>query len=616
MIRTRQAILRQAVLGALVGSLLLVPAAQAQTDPPGPWQAPSPQRIERFLEVFAPTLAPTQELSGYQLSVMRLIAIADAWSAGDRIGAADLILAPGDSGDLEPLTGARASLQAARGIALWWNDPTAKSAFVRYYQEVYLPDPALAADPEAFAERFFQGASITDDTDPARYLYTHLAHYGYTAEAGLTPANFMYSLFNRFNYAIAETYELGLATNPQELDLTQYRTGVIARLVTQINQARRFADTRLAGVDAWGELVIEATTPTEAPATLPQTPPEPDIEEPASVEEPSEGPDIFATPADASTPPPFFPPADNGTDDSVPVFEEITEAPTPVEPPVAPAEEVAPPADPLAGVDIFRTPDDQTPPAAESAPVVPVTSEGDPEVFGEAVAPASEDPATEEPAIIPLEEPIIDGPVTEEPAPEAEVDLFEMPSAETPAPETEAPAPVIDSDELTASREAGEAMRERALGHARTVGGYAMDLVLLWNSAEYATPEGKAKDTTLTAQFKKEKDRLLASLYLLDIYGINARLGLTPESLDQQLLDALHEQYYARKDLNDTEVIRLMLEIDKVQAQLAAGITTRRESDAVALAQQKAYDLLKATEFAEIATQLEATTIEVPAVTG
>ncbi|MCG3152028.1 MAG: hypothetical protein GEEBNDBF_01316 [bacterium] len=586
------------VMGALAAWLVLSPGVRAQEG--DAWQSPTPQRVERFLEVFVPDLTPDAELGDYALAVQRLVTIQRAWERGDRLGAADLILAPTSPVDLAPLAEARQALQAARTMALWWDNQEARVMFGRYYNEVYLPDPKQAESQEAFATRFLQGASITDPKDPGRYLYTHLAHYGYSASNGLTPANYFFDLFDRYDRAMADAARLGLPQDQFALDLSLYRNAVIGRLVTQIEQARRFADNRLAPIESWSDVFSEAIKPIDV---TPLDPP-PDLE--TDLWEPPAGTEaILQVPSDATTPPPFFTPGNPTESQPADRVTEIAPAPKP---------------DPLAGVDIFRLPSDQQPRPAASpvsgTPTSPVDTSTDPEITFETPG-GGETAAMETPeadsAFVIIDE--LPAEPSESESADGEIDLFALPGGD---PEVFSDAPVEeavtvadgpDPALLAANREAGMVMREKALRHAQTVGGYAMELVLLWKSPDFESAEGKKQNERLTAQFVAEKDRLLASLYLLDIYGVHARLGMTEGALDASLLEALHADYNLRKDEGDETVVRLMVDIDNALAQLAEGVTERRTRDSVASAQQRAYDALKGGEFAAIARQLEETVL-------
>lgn len=571
-----------------------------------PWQAPSPQRTEHFLEVFVPDLIPSQDLSAYSPLVARLVAISRAWERGDRLETSDLILVAA-AGDLEPLTEARERLQAARTLSLWWNDREARGHFQAFYREVYLKDPTLAESEEAFATRFLQGASTRESQEPARFLYEHLDRFGYAAANGLTPAGHLWRLMQTYDLTLTDAARLGLPQD-QMIDLSLYRNAVITRLVTQIEAARRFADSRLGGIEGWGGIIAPAVTEGSAPAS---GAPAPEVHTAPAVETEEEGVDLFLLPPAGEEP------ATLPQTRPVPDVETVyAEPPAPVE------EEVIPE---VLLVDIFRLPDDQEPrpaPAAESdapldedetvtveeSPIAPAAPGTDPEVFGPADDPEvafgsnpADDTAS---AIEPLEDPetifTLPGSPEVEPAPE--------PAVEEEVLLEDARDPGLSEEEREAARQAGQAALEESLRQARSIGEQTTDLVLLWNAPDRESAEVQKAEEALTGAFRQTKDRLLASLYLLDIYGVHARLQLEREELDARLLDALYSDYHERKDLNEEAVVRLMMQIEASLRQLEQGIRDRTTSDTVAAAQQRAFDGLKSgPPFAALAAALEST---------
>ncbi|HYE78003.1 MAG TPA: hypothetical protein VEI97_08460, partial [bacterium] len=444
-------ILAAALLTLAVGALPV--AAQG-------WDNPSPRQIEEFLTVFAPDAAAIGEAGPLAAPIERLIAIERAYNAGDKLTALDLVAGTPDGPLFPALREAQDAILAIRGLSQFWGNEASRTAFLRFYNEVYLRDPALAADPEAFAVRFQQGASLVDGQDPARYLYEHLAHYGYMPTMSLDPAFHFHNLYRSFDRSLVDAAKLGLGIDGLQVALPEYREAVLQRLVSQIAAAKKFAEQRAASVEGWGA-VIEGTqenaTPVEAvpPLYPPEGPAVAEAEEPAT--EPAAIEPLLA---------------------GEPVVE--LEVPATAEPAPAEPEPAADGSD-WTGVDIFSTPGAESPAAAE----IPA---GDPVVFEDAASTAGEEVPAESTELIAPEG---DAPVTE---PRGEWLEPTEPVAEVvepvePAPAEGVPAPV----DPAAAEAAGQMALDATLAAARTLGQQATALVLLWNAPEGDGPADREK---------------------------------------------------------------------------------------------------------------------------
>ncbi|MEO7992924.1 MAG: hypothetical protein ABI743_00870 [bacterium] len=526
------------------------------------WAAPAPYQVEQFLAAFAPSMEAAGGPADYVLPVSRLNAIASAWGTGDRLMAADLILQNPDGALFVPVGEAQRGLAAARSLALWWPDREARQMFLGYYTAVYLKDPALSRDPQAFATRYLQGASIPDASEPARFLYDHLDRYGYAASEGVTPAGFLYDLYNTFDQTLVDAAKLGLPLDQMALDLSAYRNGVMSRLVNSIRGAEAYADARAQSFESWGELV---------------TPAQPE-------------------PMDSTTPP----------------ADAMDTAP-------AVAVPVAPPATNWAEIDIFAVPNGMsaptasyTPPASPIETSIPSPS-GDPVIFEE-LPPVGGEPATPD-------EPIEDAAPSTAPANTADAlgaTLIEDagPAAAIPAPDVfaepapEAPAePVVagpSADQLAANHAAGQKAWDGTVKVARQLGQQATELVQLWAEGG----DGESHKATVDAAekaFSAQKQLFLADLYLIDIYGVGARLQMASDEVDEAILAALFEFFNTQKDLGNEAVLAVMGDVEKALNQIGQGVTQRASTLEIAHAQQTAYEQYKGVTLAPLAQELENT---------
>jgi hypothetical protein len=539
----------------------------------------------------------------------------------------------------------RNEARAIQSIVPWFSDRELKSNFITAYDEIWLKYNDIQDDYKKFEDVFSGYSSRSDKDNPATFIRNHLGYYGYnkTSSQPSSDIEYIWDLFRNFSlYANASSKQ---GFNYRTSDPQEYGKSFMKRTATRI-------------IDAWDEaLVAEKIRTGEEPIlnhdepapsiaenkTKPETKPVqridysrinifklPDNAEPAWQEtEINDEPEF--TPVDSVVEIPDEPEIPEIEVDTNPITNgEGLEPPEPITERRFPEVVDIPVVDPEDEIVIEDVPilDEDEPveseikePIIEEEPVESVFVSPDVIVVDN----AEDENIPEEIVTIPpvereIEEPV--EPLEEDIPVEVETDSLDeiitpvnLLQDESDELEKITPQPVeefemTDEQEL---EEIAQRLTNRLHDVAEDLGGYAVDLVVLWSTDPDKLENYDEKESELENSFRIHKEEFLALLYLNDAFRLEENLGTTYDALNGKIIDSLMQglkDFKAGGGLTDNPNVDEE-ELLRAIGQLTQGVEARRESLKIQSASLKAFKLRKSQLEGEIKRLKQLKNIEI-----
>ncbi len=528
----------------------------------------------------------------------------------------------------------RNEARAIQSIVPWFSDRKLKSNFITAYDEIWLKYNDIQDDYKKFEDVFSGYSSRSDKDNPATFIRNHLGYYGYnkTSSQPSSDIEYIWDLFRNFSLYADASSKQGLdyrTANPQE-----YGKSFVKKTATRI-------------IDAWDEALIaekirtgEAPIPNhgESASSIAENKTEPETKPIQRID--YSRINIFKLPDNAE--PAWQKTEINNEPEFTPVDSVVEIPDEPDEPeievdtnPITNGEGLEPP-EPITE---RRFPEVVDIPVVESEDEiviedVPILNEDEPveveieieepiireePVESVFVAPdvivvdiaedenAPDDIVTIPPAESEIEEPVEplveDKPVEEESDSLDEiitpVNLLQDESLELGDTDYQ-PQPVeeVEENEITDEQKLekiAQRLTNRLHDVAEDLGGYAVDLVVLWSTDPDKLENYEEKEAELENSFRVHKEEFLALLYLNDAFRLEENLGTTYDALNGKIIDSLMQglkDFKAGGGLTDNPNVDEE-ELLRAIGQLTQGVEARRESLKIQTASLKAFKLRK-----------------------
>lgn len=586
---------------------------------------------EQFLDDFFLSLTTGNyvypETEDAALVLRRLYRISECVQNDDYITAWQTLVNLPEHEHFPVISEMRNEARAIQSIVPWFSDRELGSNFIRAYDEIWLKYNDIQDDYKKFKDVFSGYSSRSDKDNPATFIRNHLGYYGYTKTSSQPSSDieYIWDLFRNFALYADVSSKQGFdyrTSDPQEygksfmkrtaarisdawdeaLIAEEIRTGE-APIPNHDESAPSIAENKLKpetkpvqridysrinifklpdnAEPAWHETEINNEpeyTPVDSVVEITDEPDEPEIDvdsNPITNGEGLEPPEPiterrFPEVVDI----PVVDPEDETVIEDIPILDEDEPVESEIEEPIVEQE-------PLES--IFVSPD-----------VIVVNINEDENVSEDIVKIPPMETEIEEP-VAPLEE---DNPVEEETvSPDEILTPLNLLQDESDEIEEITPQPVeenvtTDEQEL---EEIAQRLTNRLHDVAEDLGGYAVELVVLWSTDPDTLENFNEKESELENSFRINKEEFLALLYLNDAFRLEENLGTTYDALNGKIIDSLMKGLQDFKaggglaenpNVDEEELLRAI-------GQLTQGVETRRESLKIQSASLKAFKLRK-----------------------